>query len=203
MNYKKIGFLLVLSWCFFMLTCKRSGKVDPTTMDATNENGINAVIEIPAGSNHKIEYNKSTRQFENDQIDGKDRIIDFLPYPGNYGFIPGTYMDPEKGGDGDAVDVLVLAERMEMGSALEVIPIAALLLKDGEELDTKIIAVPADSTKRIIQATNFQDFAIKYSSAQNIIEQWFANYKGLGKIELIGWRNEHVAEGEVKKWIKD
>ena len=71
----------------------------------------------------------------------KDRVVNFLPYPGNYGFIPSTMMSESAGGDGDALGYFSdFAESMTTGTVLEVIPIAALMMVDGGEIDTKIIA---------------------------------------------------------------
>ena len=181
-------------------SCKLEKTVNPLSLPAFGEKGVNVVIEIPAGSNHKIEVNKSNGKFENDQIGGKDRIVNFLPYPGNYGFIPSTLMNASAGGDGDALDVLVISESLPIGTVLEVIPIATLMMVDGGEIDTKIIAVPVDSTKRIIQATDFEHFLIDYNMAQNIIQDLFLNYKGLGIVEMKGWFDEKYAMEEIRKW---
>lgn len=198
----KIDKFLYLSISIFLMfaSCKMEKAVNPLSLPAFGEKGVNVVIEIPSGTNHKIEVNKSTGVFENDQLNGKDRVVDFLPYPGNYGFIPSTMMDKSVGGDGDALDILVIAESMTTGTVLEVIPIAALMMIDGGEIDTKIIAVPVDSTKRVIDATNFEQFLIEYNMAQNIIQDWFLNYKGLGKVEMKGWFDEKYAMEEIKKW---
>jgi len=153
-------------------------------------------------NNQKIEFDYATESFKVDQKDGKDRVIDFLPYPGNYGFVPGTLMSRAKGGDGDALDILVISESLPTGRLIEVIPIAALELLDRGELDTKIIGVPVDSTLRIIQATNFEDFMIEYNIAQTIIKDWFLNYKGLGKVTMKGWKDEKFAQAEIKRWEK-
>ncbi len=166
------------------------------------EEGIMAVIEIPAGTNHKIEYNPQTKQFENDTLDGAIRVIDFLPYPGNYGFIPSTKMDEDRGGDGDALDVLVIGESLPTGTSVATRPIGVLLLKDRGEIDSKIIALPADSSKCIVKAANYEDFYIKYNAAHHIIQEWFMNYKGLGRMELVGWRDEQYALSEIAKWSK-
>ena len=189
-----------ISLLLFITFCKVEKSVNPLSLPAFGEKGVNFVVEIPAGSNHKIEVNKSTGAFENDQINGKNRVVDFLPYPGNYGFIPSTLMDESVGGDGDALDVLVIAESQPTGTVLEIIPIAALMMVDGGETDTKIIGVPVDSTLRVIQATNFEDFLIEYNMAQNIIQDWFINYKGLGKVQMKGWFDEKYAMEEIKKW---
>lgn len=169
---------------------------------AFTDSGIHAVIEIPAGTNHKIEYNLETKQFEVDVVDGKKRVIDFLPYPANYGFIPSTMMSKEKGGDGDALDILVISESQATGTLMDVKPIAALELLDGGEVDTKIIAIPIDSSLQIIKAQNFETFLIQYNGAQRIIENWFLTYKGLGKMELVGWKDETYALNLIKKWSK-
>ena len=195
-----LGFLFI---GFFVLQgCKSSNDPAPYQLSAFSEEGMNAVIEIPAGTNKKIEYNSETKQYEVDVLDGKKRVIDFLAYPANYGFIPSTIMDKDKGGDGDALDILVLGESQPTGTVLKVKPIAMLELLDGGELDTKIIGVPLDSTLQVVKIDKFEDLLIKYNGIQRIIETWFLNYKGLGKMELVGWKNEAAAMSEIRKWAK-
>lgn len=171
------------------------------TMPAKTEAGYNMIVEIPAGTNHKIEFNTVNKKFEVDQIEGKDRIIDFLPYPGNYGFIPSTLMDEERGGDGDALDVLLISESLPMGTVVEMKPIATLMLKDGGEIDTKIIAVPVSPEQQIMKIDHFQEFLIQYDVAKRMIENWFLNYKGFGEMELLGWEDETYAIKEIEKWM--
>ncbi len=194
----KLYFIILVS-IFSFFSCQET-EPDFKSLPALTSKGIMAVIEIPSGTNRKIEYNPSTLRFEIDIKNGKERVIDFLPYPGNYGFIPSTLMDEERGGDGDALDILIIAESLETGDTISVIPIGTLLLNDSGELDTKIIAVPADPAKRVIQATDYQTFTVKYNMAQKIIENWFLNYKGLGITALIGWRNDNYAMQEIQKW---
>ena len=193
---------LYLLICFFLIySCKSDSNNSQNLPDTTiTENGVHVVIEIPAGTNKKIELNKSSGKFEIDQENGEDRVIEFLPYPGNYGYIHNTMMDKSSGGDGDALDVLVIAEYLETGMHLEVIPIAALILKDNGEMDTKIIAVPSDRSLQIIDAEDFSAFFMRYNAAFQIIEKWFLNYKGLGQMELINWEDEKKAMAEIIKW---
>jgi inorganic pyrophosphatase len=166
-----------------------------------SENGhLNAVIEIPAGTNTKFEYDKQRFEFKPDVRDGVVRRVDFLSYPLNYGFIPSTKMEKSRGGDGDPLDVLVLAEHLPTGTVIEVQPIGLLLLKDLGEWDNKVLAIPVDASKRIIRATNWQEFQLEYSAARHIIETFFAYYDGLGTMTLMGWGDEKAALGEVKKW---
>ncbi|MBP7273308.1 MAG: inorganic diphosphatase [Saprospiraceae bacterium] len=200
---------LVLLLFFFNLHCKQNMATKQST-DASDfynlptfseDKFIQAVIEIPAGTNHKFEFNKNTKQFINDKNkDGSVRVINFLGYPGNYGFIPSTLMDEERGGDGDPLDVVVLSESVPTGTVLEVVPIATLLLRDEGETDTKIIAIPADKSKRTIQATNLHDFLIQYNSAMRIVQDWFVNYEAHGIVQFLGWEDEKYALQEIEKW---
>ncbi|MEM1327276.1 MAG: inorganic diphosphatase [Bacteroidota bacterium] len=171
------------------------------TLPAVDEDGLQAVIEIPAGTHTKIEYNTETKSFEVDTLNGKSRIINFLPYPGNYGFIPSTYMSPELGGDGDALDVLILNSSLPTGTVLNILPIGAMVLRDNEEIDTKIVAVPLDSTLRQLQITNFRELLIQNYMVKQMIEDWFMSYKGAGsQMELVRWEDEVGALREIEKW---
>ena len=145
--------LKTLQYVLILLTFGACKSVDLNSITSFSPQGhVHAVVEIPAGTNKKIEYNKTTKKFEVDQRNGKDRIIQFLPYPGNYGFIPSTFSDPTKGGDGDPLDVIVISEHVASGTLLEVIPLGMLKLIDDNELDYKLIAIPAEEKDRTISA---------------------------------------------------
>jgi inorganic pyrophosphatase len=163
------------------------------------DKNINAVIEIPAGTNKKFEFNNESKSFEIDKKNGHDRIINFLPYIGNYGFIPSTFSDPKKGGDGDALDILVLSESVETGTVLEIIPIAMLKLIDNGEIDYKIIAIPADESKQIVKANSFVEFSKNYPIIKEIIELWFLNYNKDDIAKVEGWEDEKRAILEINK----
>lgn len=161
---------------------------------------LQAVIEIPAGTNTKYEYNKQLFEFQPDIRNGQKRMVDFMSYPVNYGFIPSTKMDKERGGDGDPLDVLLLAEHLPTGSVVEVLPIGLLELKDLGELDHKVLAIPVDKALRIIKATNWSEFQRDYSAIRHILELFFMYYDGLGTMTVMGWSDEQSAIAEVKKW---
>lgn len=198
-----IAALWVLGWasgCKPSVDGAISATADYNGLNAIVDSALQAVIEIPAGTNHKIEYDSQAGAFLNDRLNEQERVIDFLPYPGNYGFIAGTLLDKAQGGDGDPLDVLVIAEAMPTGTVVRVMPIAALLLKDKGELDTKIIAIPADENLQVLKAKNFIDFMLRYDQAKLIIEQWFMAYKGQGAMEFLRWEDDRYAWSEVKKW---
>lgn len=161
---------------------------------------LQAVIEIPAGTNKKIEYQKETNSFLTDSIKNKPRSIDFLPYPGNYGFIPGTYSNPEKGGDGDALDVLILSENTATASIVEVKPIAVVRLRDNGEADSKIIAVPLDKNQRILNINNFEELSLQYPQIRKSLSIWFQNYDKKDNIKIRSWGGEEAATKLIQQW---
>lgn len=161
---------------------------------------LNAVVEIPAGTNRKYEIDRATGTIRPDERDGHQRMIEFLPYPVNYGFIPSTVMDKARGGDGDPLDVLVLSESVPTGTVMEVRPIGLLMLKDGGELDHKVLAVPANRAQQIVEVEDWHDFQQRYSAIRHILELFFLYYDGLGVMTIMGWGDESAAMDEVKKW---
>lgn len=190
--------LFVISLC--LSACQDQVNKKNYELPAIEGDAINVIIEIPAGTNTKIEYDAKEGTFKADQVDNKDRVVAFLPYPGNYGFIPSTIMDADKGGDGDALDILVIGESQPTGSLLKAKPIGTLILKDGGELDTKIIAIPMNESERTLKADNFLTLMLEHDPAKRIIEEWFLNYKGKGQMELIRWEDENYALQAIKKW---
>ncbi|MDG2343639.1 MAG: inorganic diphosphatase, partial [Flavobacteriales bacterium] len=152
-----------------------------------------AIIEIPAGTNKIFEYNYQTKKFECEIIKGKERTINYLPYPGNYGYILNTYMDPKLGGDGDALDVLVVSENLTQGTEINIKPVAILKLLDNGEEDHKIIAIPAKSN------LTFMQDSIPVS-VKLIIRSWFCNYKSPNKMEFLSWEDKTSALEEIEKW---
>ncbi|MGB3798624.1 MAG: inorganic diphosphatase [Lewinella sp.] len=201
--------VLYISCCFFLActadsdVATESAMMDPYSLPSIDGEALNVVVEIPAGTNHKIEYHPGSGYVNDTLEDGSTRVVNFLPYPGNYGFVPSTLMDKDRGGDGDALDVLVIGESVPTGTLLRVVPIGALMLRDRGEIDTKIIAVAAEPADRTLDVTTFLDFSLGNDAAKQIIETWFLNYKGPNITELLRWEDEAYAWREVRKWRTD
>jgi inorganic pyrophosphatase len=191
--------ILVVALVVYLTTKDKNFYVIPAF---ASDEIVNAVIEIPAGTNKKIEYNPTLNEFQVDELNGKKRIIDFLPYPFNYGFIPSTYMDPNKEGDGDAIDIVILSESQPSASVMRVKPIGMIQLLDNGEIDTKIIAIPEDENLRIINAKSIVELENNYPAVIDIIENWFLHYKGESIIEIEEWKSKRDAIYEIKRWQK-
>ena len=107
-----------------------------------SEDMINVVIEIPKSTNEKWEVSKIDGSLEHDFFMGKPRIIEYGPYPFNYGMIPQTVLPLSVGGDGDPLDVIVIGDKILRGSIIEAKVLGMIDILDVGELDTKIIGVP-------------------------------------------------------------
>lgn len=189
---------------FFILlsACQTNAPTEISLKNISPINGdgsINALIEIPAGTIAKYELNKNTGKLEIEQIDGKDRMVQYLGYPGNYGMIPSTLLAKEDGGDGDPLDVLVLGPACEKGAIIEVKPIGVLHLMDRGEHDDKIIAVSKDSP--FYQADDIKYIRKNHKGVLNIIETWFSHYKGPGKMKSKGFSGREEAMEVLNKSI--
>lgn len=93
---------------------------------------VNAVIEIPAKSNMKYEYDEEL------DVILLDRVLHSpMFYPTDYGFIPETRAD-----DGDHLDVMVLMSQPTFpGCVMAVRPVGILDMEDEAGSDWKVLAV--------------------------------------------------------------
>ncbi len=188
--------------CLFLWGCG-TGKDYYHLSTFVTDKTINAVVEIPGGTNKKFEYDQNLGNFVIDKKNNVERVIDFLPYPANYGFIPSTHSNADEGGDGDALDILVLSEALKTGTVIETVPIAVLKLIDDGEEDYKIIAVPAKEELRIINALTYNELSLNYPGLVSILETWFLNYNKTDPATVKGWGNENEALMEIKKHLKN
>ncbi|MFT6850942.1 MAG: inorganic pyrophosphatase [Sphingobacteriales bacterium] len=166
-----------------------------------NEDGlINVVIEIPAGTLAKWEVNKATGGLMWEFRGGAPRVVNYLPYPGNYGMIPQTLLPSAQGGDGDPLDVIVLGEAVARGSIVACRIIGMIKLLDGGEQDDKLIAVSEGSP--LAHLESLEELRTEYPGVIEILSSWFTNYKGLGKMEVMGIVDEKEALKVLEYSIK-
>jgi len=197
-------YLVTLVFLFFICNLYSTDAYNDKNSISISTNEFKMIVEIPAGTNKKYEYDNNKSEFKAEIINGKERYVKYLPYIGNYGFIPFTKLNKKDGGDGDAIDVLLLSEALPTGTIINITPIAILKLNDNGEEDSKIIAVPADDGKKIINLSSYADLDINFPSIKKIIEIWFLSYKGGQIVIFQGWGNEKEAIIEINKHlIKD
>ncbi|HEC1767139.1 TPA: inorganic diphosphatase [Campylobacter lari] len=138
-------------------------------------NKLNAVIEIPYGSNIKYELDKESGAIMVDRV-----MYSAMFYPANYGFIPNTLAD-----DGDPIDVLVLNEYpIQAGAVIPCRLIGVLLMEDESGMDEKLLAVPV--SKIDPRYDNIKSLDDLPNASLDKIKNFFETYKML----------------EPNKWVK-
>lgn len=134
------------------------------------QNGlINVVVEIPMGSNQKIEWDRRVGTLKLDRIEPM-----IFAKPTNYGFIPQTLDE-----DGDELDVLLVTDApLTTGIFTEARILGVMKFVDDGEVDDKIIAVPADDRHN---GDAIKDLGDLPEQLIKQIEFHFNNYKALKK----------------------
>jgi inorganic pyrophosphatase len=152
---------------------------------------VNAIIDIPKGSNNKYEFNEELGVFKLDRV-----IFSSFHFPLDYGFIPQTRSE-----DGDHLDVFIIgSDPVPLGCVVDVRPIAILDVNDSGEPDAKILGVQAknprfDTIKDLKDIEAFNPHLLKE------IVHFMEHYKELQgkKVETKGWSDAAAAKAEIKK----
>ncbi len=149
---------------------------------------VDAIIEIPKGTQNKYEYDMERGCFRLDRV-----LYSPMHFPADYGFIPGTL-----GEDGDPLDILVLVSTPTFAGCL--VPsrvIGALTMEDEQVTDTKLLSVAAVDPRydRVLELRHLSPHSIRE------LEYFFEIYKDLeGKKAVVtGWRDRAFAEKTLEK----
>lgn len=178
---------LFLASCDIIITEEGLERRLPPALDIDAK----AIIEIPAGTLDKFELNKKSHEIEHEHKDGVPRVVQYLAYPANYGYIPNTLLAKEDGGDGDPLDVLVLGAAVEREAKLDIKIIGALRLIDRGEQDDKLIAVTRETP--FWKVNSMSQLNAEFPGVSSIIDTWLTNYKGIDKMESQGFIEREAA----------
>lgn len=160
----------------------------PSGKDLPND--FNVVIEIPMHSDPvKYEVDKDSGAVFVDRF-----MSTAMHYPCNYGYIPHTIA-----GDGDPVDVLVLAQfALPPGVVVRCRPIGMLKMVDEAGEDAKLLAVPVDKLTPMYRSVQSSRDLPQILLDQ--ISHFFEHYKDLepGKfVKVQGWAEIEDAKAEI------
>ena len=156
---------------------------------------INVVVEIPTGSNHKIEWDRKNACFMLDRVEPMA-----FAKPCNYGFIPQTIDE-----DGDELDALIITDQpLTTGIYMTAKVLGVMTVVDDGEVDDKIICVPADDRNNGDAYNTLEDLPKRLIEQ---IEFHFNHYKdlkkpGTTKVEKFGDTEEakQVIADAIKRW---
>lgn len=152
---------------------------------------LNVLIEIPAGSKNKYEFDKDLNAFALDRV-----LYSSVQYPYDYGFIPNTLAD-----DGDPLDGMVLMDQPTFpGCVITVRAIGMMEMIDSGERDEKLLCVPVKDP-RFTEVKSLKDIA---PHRLDEIAEFFKTYKNLEnkKTEILGWKDVDEVMPLVEKCVK-
>ncbi len=155
----------------------------------------NVVIEIPAGSKNKIEWNREKAVMQLDRVEPA-----IFAKPTNYGFIPQTLDE-----DGDELDVLVITdEPLPTGLFLKAKIIGVMHFEDDGEVDDKIVAVPCNNTSSIntlgcVPGQMIEQIAHHFNNYKNLQKPGSTVVKGWGDVE----EAKRVIYHAIERWNND
>ncbi|MBD2578094.1 inorganic diphosphatase [Oscillatoria sp. FACHB-1406] len=152
---------------------------------------LNVLIEIPAGSKNKYEFDKDLNAFALDRV-----LYSSVQYPYDYGFIPNTLAD-----DGDPLDGMVLIDQPTFpGCVIAARPIGMLEMIDGGDRDEKLLCVPAKDPRyaQIHSLENISPHRLEE------IAEFFRTYKNLERkeTEILGWKQGSDVTALIEQCIK-
>jgi inorganic pyrophosphatase len=143
---------------------------------------VETVIEIPAGSRNKYEFDEHAEVFRLDRV-----LSSAVYYNFDYGFVEGTRAD-----DGDHSDVMVLiAQPTFTGCRIWTRPVGGLAMRDEHGDDFKVLGVAlGDPLYAHVEAL---DDVSPHRLVE--IEHFFETYKLLENkaVEVLGWRDRVTA----------
>ena len=157
---------------------------------------IEVVVEIPAGSRNKYEYDEEARVIRLDRV-----LSSAVYYNFDYGFIEGTRAD-----DGDHTDAMLLIDEHTFpGCHVWARPVGVLRMKDEKGVDFKVLCVAlADPLYNHVDA-------LRQVSPHKLreIEQFFQTYKNLEdkSVELGGWAGVaetlEILRTDRQRWLEE
>lgn len=166
-------------------------KINP----GNNPDKVNALIEIPNGSNVKYEIDKDSGAVVVDRM-----LYSAMYYPANYGFVPNTLAD-----DGDPADILVLNDApLQAGSVIACRLIGILVMKDEAGMDEKLLALPISKIDPTYD--NIKDIGDVSQAVLNKIKNFFETYKMLEPnkwVKVEDFKDKEAATAMLQKAISN
>lgn len=155
---------------------------------------FNVIIEIGAEKEPvKFEVDKESDAIFVDRFLGTSML-----YPTNYGFINNTLA-----GDGDPVDVLVIAPfSLPSGVVIRCRALGMLEMEDESGEDAKILAVPVSKLTTLYDS--YQTLDDVPQNLKDRLQHFFEHYKDLEKgkwVKVKGWSGIDAAHKEILEGV--
>ncbi len=150
----------------------------PAFAEGEDENVINSLVEINAGTINKYEFITETGTLQLDRVGYSS-----LAYPFSYGAIPCTWDE-----DDDMLDTVIVnvTEQFVPGSLVKLRVIGVIKFVDGGEVDDKIVAVVHDD-KRQDHVTDIDQLGEYWKKETQHYLEYYKHLKKPGTCEVGGF----------------
>ena len=152
-------------------------EINPINQDGS----LNIIVEISVGDTIKRQLSEDKKKLEIEYNSTGKRLINYIPYPFNYGVIPQTLESFKIRADGDPLDVILIGSKKKKAELEEGNILGIIYMMDGMEIDNKILAISQQDI--FLDINNIFDLEKKYPGVIEIIKIWLKNYKG-GYVEI-------------------
>lgn len=171
------GRFLIVFCCLFVvslfISCKEQGGAETNVKETSPNYGTRAKM-----------ISKSGDLFENNE---------FLPLPLNHARVFNA--------KGDSLDILLFSKPIEEEFTF-FFPYGYFEVKEQNVVRSFIFALPEDKNDMIMDRMEFQDFMLKNYPIKQIIDTWFANFKGQSKTRVQNWKETYFAEDFLEQFLK-
>lgn len=151
---------------------------------------VNLMVEIPAGSRNKYEFNANAGLMVLDRV-----LHSSVRYPFDYGFIPNTLAE-----DGAPLDAMVIMDEPTFaGCLITARPIGILDMVDCGAHDSKLLCVPAADPRQ----HNIRSIRQIAPNQLEEVAEFFRTYKNLeGRVvEIGGWLDAEAVPALLERCI--
>ncbi len=96
----------------------------------------------------------------------------------------------------ESLKTLVLSNRT-LSKEVEVSPIGMFSFTSGETTKEIILSVEVIDNQRVLDIQHFLEFSTEFYSIKQLIEIYFTNHQGIGKVKSFKWQNELAAYRKI------
>ena len=153
---------------------------------------VNVIVEMPAGTTGQYAVDHKSGLMSLEQHEGNPQYLQYLPYPGNYGFIPRTLLGKEFGGSGNPLSAIVLGTSVPRGTVLKARPLGVLNFTEHGKASSKIVLAAVGSPFEKIHSIKRLDE--QFPGVTQILQTWFASCNGMDKAGKLSVSSDGVRE---------
>jgi len=187
---------------FFEKNGRVISPIHDITLFGDGDNIVRMVVEIPRGSQAKMEMatKEPFNPIKQDVKNGKLRFVQY-PYPFNYGALPQTWEDPKfkdhntkSFGDGDPIDACEIGSlKPKIGDVIEVKVLGIWGMIDDGQTDWKVVCINVKDPLAP-QINSLLDVGEKLPGVLNYFHAFLRDYK----IPSGAGPNQFAFDGELK-----